>query len=263
MVQKKIYKKNIKTKKRLGNNIFSFMRIFSILIIICTGAYFFEKKTEELLKKSRFFTIKTVLIEGCFRVDKNEVLMKSKIASGLPIIDLKPALIEKELKQIQWVRDVKIIRNFPSNIKIKIEEREPIALINYGKVWYTDKEGVLLPMFKATYSNLPLVSGIKLDSTGRVDKQDIERLKKFLKECKNSNVVLARHISQLDLSDKNLIKIKLEDYPTIIELSDNNTEMLLQRLQRIISLNSEEDLQKEKIPKKIDLCYENLAFVRW
>ena len=59
-----------------------------------------------------------------------------------------------------------VSRHFPNTVVLRLTERTPIALVNAGRVRYTDDCGVLLPLFSCTYSNLPVVSGLGRDSAG-------------------------------------------------------------------------------------------------
>ena len=41
-----------------------------------------------------------------------------------------------------WVRRASVDRVWPSTVRITIEERTPVALLNYGEMYYIDEQGV-------------------------------------------------------------------------------------------------------------------------
>jgi cell division septal protein FtsQ len=232
----------------------------AIALLVCGGGIAAAIKLVPWINSSPLFTVKTILVEGCMRVDKAEVLRQSGLARGMRMMQLKPAAVQKALEQNAWVRRARVSRQFPNVVAVRLEERRPIALINCGRVWYLDQDGVLLPLFAATYSNLPVVSGFLPDTAGRLGAVALARVKRFLSDCETASAAVAKRISQVDFSTPFVVRIKLEDSPAVVEMNDAQTPALLPRLQQIAQ---SEQNDPKGLPKRINLCYENLAYVQW
>jgi cell division protein FtsQ len=235
-------------------------RIAAIALLVCGGGIVAAMKIVPWVNRSPLFTVKDIRVEGCMRIDKAEAVRQSGVAPGMRMMKLSPAVAEKALERIAWVRRAHVARRFPSTVAIRIEERKPIALVNCGRVRYLDEDGVLLPLFAATYSNLPVVSGFMPDTSGRLGASALARVKRFLADCETADASVAKRISQVDFSMPRVVRIKLEDSPSMIEINDEQTPTLLRRLQQIAQ--SEQNGPKG-LPKRINLCYENLAYVQW
>jgi cell division septal protein FtsQ len=139
---------------------------------------------------------------------------------------VKPAVAEKAIAGNCWIRKVRVARHFPDKLVIAVEEREPIALVNAGRIFYLDKEGVLLPLFKGTYSELPVISGIIANADASVGKkiseENLKRVRSFLAEAGKTDVLSARHVSQIDFAGASDIKLKMENSPMLIEIDDRH-----------------------------------------
>jgi cell division protein FtsQ len=235
-------------------------KIAAIALLVCGGGIVAAMKVVPWINRSPLFTVKEIRVEGCMRVDKDEAVRQSGIAPGMRMMQLSPAAVRKAIERNAWVRRARVVRQFPSTVVIRLEERKPIALVNYGRVRYLDEDGVLLPLFTATYSNLPVVSGFLPDTSGRLSAAALARVKRFLNDCETANAAVAKRISQVDFSTPCAVRIKLEDSPAVVEINDAQTPALLRRLQQIAQ--SEQNGPKG-LPKRINLCYENLAYVQW
>ena len=245
---------------KMAGRFLSAGKIAAIALIVCSGGIVAAIKIVPWVNRSPLFTVKDIRVEGCMRIDKAEAVRQSGVVPGMRMMQLSPAGVKKTLERMAWVRRAHVARRFPSTVAIRIEERKPIALVNCGRVRYLDEDGVLLPLFAATYSNLPVVSGFMLDTSGRLSAAALARVKRFLADCETANASVPKRISQADFSTPRAVRIKLEDSPAMIEINDEQTPTLLRRLQQIAQ--SEQNGPKG-LPKRINLCYENLAYVQW
>ena len=249
-----------KTLGRIAGRFLPAGKIAAVALLVCGGGIVAAVKLVPWINHSPLFTVKEIHVEGCVRVDGTEAVRQSGIAPGMRMMKLSPAAAQKAIERIAWVRRARVVRQFPGTVVIRLEERKPIALVNCGRVRYVDEDGVLLPLFAATYSNLPVVSGFLPDPSGHLPAAALARVKRFLLDCESADASVAKRISQVDFSAPRAVRIKLEDSPSMIEINDEQTPTLLRRLQQIAQ--SEQNGPKG-LPKRINLCYENLAYVQW
>ncbi|HUI93649.1 MAG TPA: FtsQ-type POTRA domain-containing protein [Chitinivibrionales bacterium] len=245
---------------KAASGLLRYAKFAVIALLVCGGGIVAAVKLVPWVNRSSLFTVKTIVVDGCVRVDKAEAVRLIGIAPGMRMTQVKPAAVRQALERMPWVRRAHVARRFPSTVAIRIEERQPIALVNCGRVKYLDADGVMLPLFAATYSNLPVVSGFWPDSAGRLSETALCRVKQFLADCEASNASAAKRISQADFSLPRTVRITLEDAPAVIEINEAQTAELLRRLQQIVQ---GEQNAARGLPKRINLCYENLAYLQW
>ncbi len=236
----------------------SFSTIAIIAVCVIGGAVFAAVKLVSWMNRSPLFVVSNIRVEGAMRVDTMDAVRMSGITPGMRMTAIRPAVCEKALEANAWVRRAHVERHLPNTITIRLEEREPIALVNTGRVRYMDKDGVLLPLFCGTYSRLPVVSGLTLDAPGRCAAGAVERVQRFLDDCNDEP--LAKRISQIDFSKETMVRIRLEDFPAVVELSESQMRAEMRRLGQLVESARQDP---KGAPKRINLCYENLAYVQW
>jgi cell division protein FtsQ len=253
--------------RAIGNimgRLFSKGKVAAIAFLIIGGASYGAIRLASWMKQSPLFTVSSITVEGTSRIDKKEIVRLSGIRPGMRMMDLRPSAAEKAIEAGPWVKKASVTRHFPHTVSIRIRERTPVALVSAGNVYYADEDGVLLPLFFGTYSNLPLVTGlsdVRLDSAGKcVGAQTFTRVKQFLDQCTSADASIARRISLVDFSGSPNLKLSLDDMPVVIEMQENDVKTSVARLRQLV-----ESVQGETrgAPKNINLCYENLAYLRW
>jgi cell division septal protein FtsQ len=234
-----------------------------IAVVVIGGASYGALKSASWMKRSPLLTVSSVSVEGSSRIDKKEILRLSGIKTGMHMLNISPSAAEKAIEKEPWVKTASVVRRFPHTVVVRIRERTPIALVSAGRVYYADDDGMLLPMFKGTYSNLPLITGIagvRPDSVPRVGTQALNRIKRLLDQCKSVDAAFAKRVSQIDFSNDPVIRLSLNDMPVVVEMEDTDTKVSLARLKQLV-----ESLEGnvKGAPAHIDLRYEDLAFLRW
>lgn len=238
----------------------SVSKVLAIAVCVCGAGIFAAVKIVSWMNRSPVFTVSALRVEGNMRVDKAEAIRLSGLHAGMRMMEIKPPAAARAVLQSLWARRVHVVRRFPNTVVIRIEERKPIALVNAGRVRYMDDEGLLLPLFCGTYSNLPVVSGFRPDTAGRLPGEALARVKRFIDECGQANQAFAKRISQIDFSKAPRIRLKLEDFPAAVEMNESQARLAAGRLRQIVESAQEET---KGLPKRINLCYENLAYVQW
>jgi cell division protein FtsQ len=237
-------------------------KIMVIAVCVIGGAAFGAVKLAAWMKNSPLFIVSAIAVEGTSRIDKNEVIRLSGIKTGMRIMDIRPAYAAGAIAKNPWVKQASVTRRFPNRVIINVRERTPVALLSAGNVYYTDDDGNLMPLFAGTYSNLPLITGVKgvrIDSAACVEAGSFDRVKRFLNECKAVDAAFAKRVSQIDFGSDAVIRLSLEDVPVVIEMNDADTKKSMTRLKQIV--DSAQDKTGGGL-KHINLCYENLAYVR-
>jgi hypothetical protein len=203
-------------------------------------------------------------VRGAVRIDPKEILRLSQVKEGVRILDVKPAPVKKNILTNCWVRRARVTRKFPSTIILTVEERIPVALVNIGRVYYVDSEGALMPLFAATYSDLPLISGLcgrSGDSAGKkIPQQAMNRVLSFFDQANGVDAALLKHLSQIDFSNESMVKFKMGNSPMLVEIDDRKGKIQWTRFRELMDVLEN---APEGMPQRVNLCFSNLGFAQW
>jgi len=108
----------------------------------------------------RSFSIQRVEVIGCEILQTDDVMKAANVPLSTPIMQLDLRAVQQRVEQMPMVKNVSVARQFPATIAIRIEEVQPIALLNNDGLHPIDDLGNILPMprrFKVL--DLPVLSG--------------------------------------------------------------------------------------------------------
>lgn len=239
---------------------------FTILAGSCAATliYFGYDGIMGLKKKfesSSFLSVKNIQVDGAVNISNQNLLALSGLQAGMKIYKVNKKKIDTLLCHNPWIESVKLVKNISGIVKLEIVERKPVALINMGTVKQIDMHGVILPMKDGITSDLPLVSGLTdtVDSWGRkvIRPECMKRLSEFFKQTKLVDKELLANISQIELSDKEKIRMIFKSCPTLFELDAGSVALRLGHLKQLENML----VGMDQVPSRINLCYQNLAFV--
>lgn len=137
----------------------------------------------------RSFSIQRVEVIGCEILQPEEVIKAANIPLSTPIMQLDLRAVQQRVELMPMVRSVSIARQFPATIALRIEEVQPIALLNNDGLHPIDELGSILPMpsrFKVL--DLPVLSGAvvvkkmnapKLNQSGLASIEYLAALRKY------------------------------------------------------------------------------------
>nr|WP_246545625.1 FtsQ-type POTRA domain-containing protein [Pelotalea chapellei] len=107
-----------------------------------------------------FFRIKNIEVSSTKRLTREEVLAIAGIEPGGDLLRMSLKHVGEQLSRNPWVETVRIQRFFPDRVAITIAEREPLAVVNMGYIYYLDSKGVVFKVLNQGDSlNYPVVTG--------------------------------------------------------------------------------------------------------
>ncbi len=213
------------------------------------------------LGNSSLLNVKRITTEGNTRISSENIIAGCGLKPGMKLYSVKKGAVKAAVSADPWVKSVKVKRKLSGDVIIKIVERKPFALVNNGLIMQADPDGVLLPLTEGAVSALPLFSGLRdtLDGSERrvIAGEDMKRVRSFLELADRSESRLLPRLSQIDFSEQHRIRMVIKGFPTVIDIGVEN---IIERLNQMVEL--EEILTAENsYPARINLCYQNLAFV--
>lgn len=164
--QKKKRKANSKHKKRnrrtfdLAGAIKSSIRItLSVAAIVATSASIYSGWVH--ITTAPRFDISLIEVEGNEKVSRDEIVQAAGMDQAKNIFTYKVGAAGREIEEMPWVKKVTIERRLPGTLKIRVVERQPIAMIRLGRFYYFDAEGNIFAEPDTTTGwDFPVLSGI-------------------------------------------------------------------------------------------------------
>jgi hypothetical protein len=219
---------------------------------------------------STHFETGAVTFMGCNRSSpaQLETIVRREFPGSTLWIDLH-AVCDR-LEREAWIRQADARRVLPSDLVIRIVEREPGAILElHGDLWLADAEGVLLDRYDSRYGKLdmPVFTGFGGKSPedyrdrGAENAARVQRGLQVLSELGSGSPDFARSISELNLSEPANVKLLLVNDTAEIMLGDRD---FLRRFRTLMSnLKQYEELksQYEEIAS-VDLRFEGQIVYR-
>lgn len=160
---------------RGGSFIASFFKLLFSLLIICGLVSFLLlglPRIKARLFKSEYFRLERVDIVGVERANRDEIVKAVGVEAGGSVLKTDLAAIRDRVREVSWVREAVVIRELPARLIIKVEEHEPVGVVDTddgflfvdadGETAKIDESVVGYPIFKGFRDEKGLVAGAKL-----------------------------------------------------------------------------------------------------
>jgi len=116
--------------------------------------------TVQVLLESGYFQVRQISVEQQVRVAEEEILEASDIKIGDSMFDLELNMIGRKIEEQPWIARAYVERVFPDQVVIRVEERQPRAIIDLDYLYYVDRSGVVFKMLDAGDElNYPVITG--------------------------------------------------------------------------------------------------------
>ncbi|MBN1949283.1 MAG: FtsQ-type POTRA domain-containing protein [Candidatus Cloacimonetes bacterium] len=144
------------SRKKRGSS-----RYFVFFLLILAGLWGGWKLLRQLLQSWDLFTIERITLEGNINLDTDFLLNLCSDFIGANLFSVNRDDIRKKFENVIRIRDLKVRKNIPGRIHIRISERQAILLVRSaeGILFPVDEEGVVLDNEKISLTEvLPVVS---------------------------------------------------------------------------------------------------------
>lgn len=116
------------------------------------------------LLKATPFPVQRVVVHGTQRLTHDEIIGLTGVSPGQNLLALRLKSIGQQVATNPWVASVRVQRFFPGTIAVSIKEREAVAVINMGLLYYLDAGGEpFKPLSHGDSLDFPVVTGISED----------------------------------------------------------------------------------------------------
>jgi cell division protein FtsQ len=143
-----------------------FKRITVLLSVMLAGIaslfilWFIGKEYIQWMKNSDVFSIKNIHVVGNDLLSREEILSLGNIREKHSIWQVDLIEIQTRLENHAFLEKVQVERHYPNTIRISVQEKRPVALLNCEGIFYCiDTEAMVLPSKPGKLYNLPVISG--------------------------------------------------------------------------------------------------------
>ncbi len=137
----------------------SWAGVVMMALVLAGGISFGLLYGYRYLTISPYFAIKTIEIQGNFRLTSREVLDIVEIEQGMNALSVSIDDMERNLARNAWVSSVSVKRNLPDGIAITLTEKEPRFWVQQGgAVYYADGYGKpIAAVASGKFSSFPVL----------------------------------------------------------------------------------------------------------
>jgi cell division protein FtsQ len=143
-----------------------------VIAMACGAILLIGRMAFQGLCRSDFFRLTAITIDGCHHLDKEHVLGQSGLDIQTNLLAMQPGEISRRLTAHPWIERAEVTRKWPSEVDIRIRERQPAALINLrGGLYYLDKKFEIIGSVAPTDDiDFPVITGLE-DLTAPLDRE--------------------------------------------------------------------------------------------
>ena len=77
-------------------------------------------------------------------MSRSLLLQQSKLVPGASLLAIRPGQVERALMAHPWIAKAEVSRKWPNSLHLKIQERDPVALVQFGEeLLYMDRQGMI------------------------------------------------------------------------------------------------------------------------
>ncbi len=185
---------------------------------------------------SSYFYINRIEISGLKHLDRDAFEDFINIPPNTNIFTISMDRIREKAESHPWVKNAQVSRQLPDVIQIRIEEYEPVAMMEYdGSLYYVDREGTVFKKIEGGEKmDFPILSIIqkRVMSKQEIEESIVESVK-FLNRFSQLDRTLYADISEITLDSNGFLNVFFSKLKMQIVFHPHNIE---NELQNFVSL---------------------------
>jgi cell division protein FtsQ len=189
-----------------------------VCLFAVTGMFTFRRVERFLMRDPRFTfngpldpgeESKHLHIEGAEHASRAEVINIFSSDFGRSLYEVPVAERRRRLLAVNWVKQAAVLRVWPNQIRVRIEERTPVAFVQVeadggsSRAAMIDAEGEVVEPRNAKAYKLPVLTGIRESHNGDERKRRVRRMMKLVEEMGGA----MDKISEVDAADAENLKV--------------------------------------------------------
>ncbi len=214
------------------------------------------------ISRTTFLRLERIEVAGVKRLTRDEVISLSTARSGDDMLGLKLRQMGEHIGKNPWVARVQIRRTFPNTLTIAVQEREPVAVINMGFLYYVDGQGeVFKPLTVGDSLDYPILTGFSEEEMAKDpsgSRDGVRAALGLIGLLRNDEKFNLAEVSEIHFDKVYGFTLFTQRSGVPVKLGNSDFPAKLQRLARIYR-----DLQKDlPLLEYVDLDYADRIIVK-
>ena len=206
--------------------------VFSVALVVIGGFF-----VTQLLLASDLFRVDQIRVQGNVRLTEQQVEALSDIEIGINTFHLDLQLIGHKIEENPWVQEAQVQRIFPRQVVISLKERQPVAIINLGYLYYLDHRGEIFKVLGAGDNlDFPIITGFDQERAQNHDPeyaQYLQQIVGLLSDLRERNLFSLDQVSEIHHEDEGHLSLFTLAGGVKVKLGYTEYSKQLDRLERI------------------------------
>jgi len=256
----KLYCGKALSRKRLTLDITLRFAVFALVVLLAVMK--FPEAKARVLGWS-LFRLDSVTLKGNRYLLDDQLLEIAGIEEGTCGLGSDVGEIHSRLVRHPRIKSASVKRFLWKKIHIAVEERTPVALLDYTQLMEIDEDGVAFePVHATLIPDLPIITGLscgKVAPGDRVKGREIERVLALIRKLRSPEVSLYDQISEIHVDRGGaLFLVSIHSGTPVLVGTENVTTKKLKALRVALA-----DMQRREVtPVSLDLRFRNQIVVR-
>lgn len=227
-----------------------------LLILVVVGI-----ELRNFVRTTPHLGLKTLEVKGLSRAKEWEVKALGELSLGTNLFSIDLNEASHKIARHPWIASVTLRRSLPGTLVVEVVERQPVALLPVGDLYYVDTAGEIFKKVKpGDPLNLPVLSGFDQPGPlqkGPIGRQGIKEALGLLEHLTSKTHLTQEVISEVHLDPDLGFSVYMANASTQIHLGWENFD---QKLVRLVQLLEKERLDLTQV-KRIDMDLSKWAVV--
>jgi cell division protein FtsQ len=212
--------------------------------------------------RGRIFALREIRVDGVRYLDAQAVIAASGVKTGADLVTLDLDRVRQKLLLQPRVARARVERMLPGLLRIHVEERNPVLLVEHGAPWELDSTGVLLPpLAEGVVADVPMLAGVELANVPGgtlVDSPQVQRGLAWVRSLGSRELQLAGSVSEIDVADERTTALTLMNGTRVLSPAWPPGTRTLSALRVVLA-----DLQQRgTVAQEVDLRFDQQVIVR-
>jgi len=114
----------------------------SLLVLLLLGGAIWGGR--ELIFRLEIFSLQEILVDGETKtISRKEILKRVGAKTGTNLFSINLQEIHSRLGKHEFFKKISVQRSLPHSLVIRIQEFVPVFVLNSGRIYYVDEEGII------------------------------------------------------------------------------------------------------------------------
>ncbi|NLC69840.1 MAG: FtsQ-type POTRA domain-containing protein [Desulfuromonadaceae bacterium] len=203
------------------------------LVLVGTGGFYGVK----YLRQADFFRLERVHVENNLRLSEETILAAAEVNPGMSLFDIDPGEVGIRIERLDWVKKAFVERVFPREVRIRLEERSPLAMVKLDHFYYLDREGTPFKLLEVgDRLDFPVITGIDRErflADPEISRKILPAVLQLMDELNKRRSFTAREVSEIHVDRQGELHIFAANGGLPIRLGRDWFASKLDRLERV------------------------------